>query len=35
MAADAEAGWACASVAPGVDGGHRDVEVVGEVFDAE
>ena len=35
MPADAEAGWASASVAPGVDGGYRDVEVVGDVFDGE
>jgi hypothetical protein len=33
--ADTEAGWTVASVAPGVDGGYRDVEEPGEVVGGE
>ena len=35
MPADAEAWWALAAVAPGVDGGYWDVEVVGEILHGE
>jgi hypothetical protein len=35
MAADTEPRWAVAAVAPGVDGGDGDAEVVGEVLDGE
>lgn len=35
VAADTEAGWAVAAVAPSVDGGDGDAEVVGEVLDGE
>ncbi len=35
MASDPEAGWAVTAMAPGVDGGDGDTEVVGEVLDAE
>jgi hypothetical protein len=33
--ADTEAGWTVASVAPGVDGGYRDVEEPGEILGGE
>jgi hypothetical protein len=35
VAADPEAGWAVTAVSPGIDGGDRNAEVVGEILDAE
>lgn len=35
VAADSEAGWALAAVPPGVDGGDRNTQVLGELLDGE